>query len=94
MIDLRAIFQQPHRALDLGRLPTLLLPEKGRYGLRDYEKVFCADPDADIFEMRAIDRSHGCLVIVRPDQYVTQVLPLTAHKQLTQVFENILVPAK
>jgi len=94
VIDLRAIFQQPHRALDLGRLPTLLLPKKGRYGLRDYEKVFCADPDADIFEMRGIDRSHGCLVIVRPDQYVTQVLPLTAHKQLTQVFENILVPAK
>ncbi|EEB82874.1 FAD-binding monooxygenase [Roseobacter sp. GAI101] len=92
VIDLRAVFQQGHRTVDVGKLPSLLLPKKGRYGLRDYEKVFSADPRADIFEMRGIDRDQGCLVIVRPDQYVAQVLPLTAHDQITQLFAGVLNP--
>jgi Domain of unknown function (DUF2437) len=54
------------------RLPDLLLPKKGRFGLIDYEKIFCADvlSGQDIFDMRGIDRKNGCIVIVRPDQYV------------------------
>ena len=53
-------------------MPALLLPQKGRYGLRDYEKMFCTDANGghDIFEMRGIDREAGCMVVVRPDQYV------------------------
>ena len=94
VIDLRAVFQQGHRAVDDGKLPSLLQPKKGLYGLRDYEKAFSADPRADIFEMRGIDRDQGCLVIVRPDQYVAQVLPLTAHDQITQLFARVLNPRR
>ncbi len=92
VIDLRAVFQQNHRDLALGRMPSLLLPAKGRYGLRDYEKMFCPDLKSgnDIFEMRGIDRDKGCLVIVRPDQYVAQVLPLDAHEALSGYFQGIL----
>ena len=43
VIDVRAIFQQNHRDLDLAAMPSLLLPRKGRYGLHDYEKMFCSD---------------------------------------------------
>jgi len=37
-------------------MPPLLLPQKGRYGLRDYEKIFCADGKSgqDIFALRGI----------------------------------------
>jgi hypothetical protein len=37
-------------------MPALLLPHKGRYGLQDYEKIFCADLKSghDIFDTRAI----------------------------------------
>ncbi|MEC9471190.1 MAG: FAD-binding monooxygenase [Pseudomonadota bacterium] len=92
VIDLRAVFQQNHRDLALGRMPALLLPAKGRYGLRDYEKMFCPDLKSgnDIFEMRGIDRDKGCLVIVRPDQYVAEVLPLDAHEALSGYFQGIL----
>src|SRR5262249_25584815 len=78
VIDVRAVFQQGHRDLALEAMPSLLMPRKGRYGLRDYEKMFCPDLKAghDIFTMRGIDRAMGCLVIVRPDQFVAQVLPL------------------
>ena len=53
VIDVRAIFQQGHRDLDVGRMPAVLLPRKGSFGLIDYEKVFCPDPAAaDIFDVR------------------------------------------
>ena len=78
MIDVRAVFQQGHHELAIEAMPPLLLPQKGRYGLRDYEKMFCADLKSgqDIFTMRGIDRARGCMVIVRPDQFVAHVLPL------------------
>ncbi len=92
VIDTRAIFQQGFRALDFAALPTLLRPPVGRYGLCDYEKVFCADLKGgeDIFEARGIDRATGCIVIVRPDQYVGHVLPLGARDALSAYFAGIL----
>lgn len=94
VIDVRAVFQQPHRTLDIGAMPPLLLPAKGRLGLRDYEKMFCpaAPPDADIFDLRGVDRHRGCILVVRPDQYVASVLPLGAHEELARFFEPILLP--
>ena len=78
VIDVRAVFQQSHRDLSLAAMPQFLLPAKGRYGLRDYEKMFCPELRGghDIFDMRGIDRDSGCVVVVRPDQYIAHVLPL------------------
>lgn len=94
VIDVRAVFQQGHRELAIEAMPVLLLPRKGRYGLRDYEKMFCPDLKSgqDVFTMRGIDRTTGCLVIVRPDQYVAQVLPLDGYKQLALFFDSFMVP--
>jgi phenol 2-monooxygenase len=89
VIDFRVVFQQDHRLLDLHSMPALLIPQKGCYGLRDYEKIFCADlrSGEDIFDKRGIDRTGGCLVVVRPDQYVANVLPLVAHGELAAYFD-------
>ena len=59
-------------------LHPFMLPAKGKYGLRDYEKVFCPDfkSGSDIFDLRGIDRDSGCVVVVRPDQHVANILPL------------------
>jgi hypothetical protein len=55
-----------------------MLPRKGKFGLIDYEKMFCPDPKADdIFDLRGVIRETGCMVVVRPDQYVAHVLPST-----------------
>jgi phenol 2-monooxygenase (NADPH) len=93
VIDVRAVFQQPHRKLAIGTMPALLLPQKGRYGLRDYEKMFCTDANGghDIFEMRGIDREAGCMVVVRPDQYVAQVLPLDGYRTLASYFDGFML---
>jgi len=93
VIDLRAVFQQGHRELAIEAMPAFLLPRKGRHGLRDYEKMFCPDMKAgrDIFAMRGIDRGAGCMVVVRPDQYVAHVLPLDAHAELAAFFDGFML---
>lgn len=92
VIDVRAIFQQGVHDLALDTLPDFLLPRKGRLGLIDYEKIFCADQAIghDIFELRVIDRTQGCVVIVRPDQYVAHVLPINAHDALEEFFRGFM----
>lgn len=90
-IDLRAVFQQGFREMDFNALPPLLRPTTGKLGMVDYEKAFCADPRADIYAMRRIDRTRGALVVVRPDQYVADVLPLDATDRLAAFFGRFLI---
>jgi phenol 2-monooxygenase len=93
VIDVRAVFQQGHRDLKVEELPSILLPRKGRFGLIDYEKAYCPDlkNGPDIFELRGIDREKGAIVVVRPDQYVSNVLPLDAHDELTAYIGRFLL---
>ncbi len=95
VIDVRVVFQTGHRALALEAMPSLLLPSKGRYGLTDYEKIFCADPKdgCDIFDLREIDRARGAVVVVRPDQFVAGVLPLSDRRSLAAFFAGFMMPA-
>ncbi|HET9538169.1 MAG TPA: FAD-binding monooxygenase [Mesorhizobium sp.] len=92
VIDVRAIFQQGHRELAIEAMQSFLLPRKGRYGLHDYEKVFCPDLKGgdDIFAMRGIDRDKGCMVVVRPDQYVAHIFPLDAYTELAAFFDGFM----
>jgi len=95
VIDVRAVFQQGHRDLDIDTMPKVLLPRKGRLGLVDYEKMFCPDHKSgkDIFDMRGINREQGCMVVVRPDQYVAHVLPLDGVHALAEFFAAFMVEA-
>ena len=73
-------------------MPALLLPKKGRLDLTDYEKAFCPDNKAaDIFDLRGVDRREGAVVLVRPDQYVADVLPLDACRDIETFFDGILL---
>jgi phenol 2-monooxygenase (NADPH) len=97
VIDVRAVFQQHHRDIKVSSLPDILLPPKGKFGLRDYEKVFCVDnrPESsgggqNIYDMRGINKEQGCIIIVRPDQYVADVLPLNDYAGLTAFFKGVL----
>ena len=96
VIDVRAVFQQGHRELDLEAMPSFLLPAKGRYGLRDYEKMFCPDLKSGTTSSTcaASIGERGCMVVVRPDQYVAHVLPLDAHAELAGFFDGFMLPAR
>jgi phenol 2-monooxygenase len=93
LFDFRAIFQQTFEQLAFETMPSLLKPKTGKLGLQDYEKVFCIDHKGlgDIFDMRGIHREKGCLVVVRPDQYVANVLPLDGYEELSAYFSEIFL---
>ena len=94
VLDIRAVLQQRHREIRIGAVPPLLRPRKGRLGLVDHEKLFCVDPRAgDVFDARGIDRASGCMVVVRPDQYIAHVLPLDAHAELAGFFDAFMTRA-
>lgn len=95
IIDVRAVFQQTFDQLAFDSLPALLKPKTGKLGLIDFEKVFCVDHKnlGDIFDMRGIDRDRGCMIVLRPDQYIANVLPLNAYDDLSTFFDGVLLPA-
>ena len=59
--------------------------------MRDYEKVFHSVGDNNIFEKRSIDRNNGYIIVVRPDQYIANILPLDAHNDLSHFFDNFMI---
>ena len=91
VIDVRAVFQQCHHSISVAGTHPFLTPKKGRYGLADTEKMYCADPRIDLYDRRQLDRANGCLVIVRPDQFVADVLPLDAFDAAVAFFSGVLL---
>jgi phenol 2-monooxygenase len=91
VIDFRAVFQQTFDQLAYEDMPSLLKPKTGKLGLQDHGKVFCVDHKGlgNIYDMRGINRDKGCLIVVRPDQYVAHVLPLDGFEALSQYFAGI-----
>jgi phenol 2-monooxygenase (NADPH) len=91
--DVKVVYSQSHATIDLGAgVPAVFLPRVGPFGLIDYEKVYAGDPASapdDIFTARGIGPD-GALVVVRPDQYVAAVLPLTAPATLSSFFAPLL----
>ena len=68
------------------RVPAVLLPRKGRFGLNDYEKVFTPTRGRRHLRPARHRPRAGLLVVVRPDQYVAHVLPLDGHEELADFF--------
>lgn len=98
--DVRAVFQQSRKTFNITDLPSLLLPHKGKLGLQDYEKAFTDEESygfgfGDIYSTRGVSRDEGCIVVVRPDQYVSAVLPLSevAYRHLEEFFDEFMIQA-
>ncbi|MCE7482164.1 FAD-dependent monooxygenase [Microbacterium profundi] len=91
VIDVHGIFRGSHHEIDITALPSILLPKSGPLGLQDWEKAWATDDADDIFALRGI-ADEGAVIVVRPDQYVAQVLPLTARDELRDFFGGFLLP--
>ncbi|UOQ55946.1 FAD-dependent monooxygenase [Leucobacter allii] len=91
LFDVKAVYPEHHHEVDLARVPRLFLPASGPFGLTDYEKVYAALPEEDIFELRGVSRA-GVAIVVRPDHYVSAILPLDRPELLGEFFEGLLLP--
>jgi phenol 2-monooxygenase (NADPH) len=94
VFDVKVIYQQRFEDVDIAQVPGVFLPRTGPLGLTDWEKVYAAAPSAwtkdDIFAERELSRD-GVVVVVRPDQYVAAVLPLSATGELAAFFDRALL---
>lgn len=97
VFDVKVVYQERFDEIDVAAVPAVFRPETGPLGLTDWEKVFAAAPsawnDRDIFDERGVSRD-GAVVVVRPDQYVAAVLPLSATGELADFFAGHLLPAR
>lgn len=87
--DVKVVYQQDHKNVDINAVPTVFKPQVGPFQLTNLEKVYGALPGNDIFDARGLSRD-GAVVVVRPDQYVANVLPLTATDELAAFFAPLL----
>ncbi|MGP9527631.1 FAD-dependent monooxygenase [Glutamicibacter sp. AOP5-A2-18] len=90
LFGIKVIYQQDYSTLNINDAPEIFRPHVGQFGLMNYEKVYTALPAENIFEQRQISRE-GAIVIVRPDMYVANVLPLSATDQLSEFFDSVLL---
>ena len=88
LFDLHVVYQQPHEEVELMRTPSIFRPQVGEFQISNLNKVWGVDPEDDIFEARGLSRD-GVVVVVRPDQYVAHVLPLTATAELSDFLTPI-----
>ncbi|TFV98242.1 FAD-dependent monooxygenase [Leifsonia flava] len=97
VFDVKVIYQQRFDEIDISRVSAAFRPQTGPLGLTDWEKVFAAAPTAwtttDIYDERGLSRD-GVVVVVRPDQYVAAVLPLSATDALAEFFTHSMVQAR
>jgi len=95
LFDVKVVYPEGFEDVDVARVPSVFRPASGPLGLVDDEKVFAAGPTVwnavDIFAERGLSRE-GVVVVVRPDQYVAAVLPLTATADLATFFDGVLLP--
>lgn len=91
LFDIKVIFQQDYTTFNITDAPKVFRPNTGKFGLMDYQKVYTVLEDSNIFETREVS-TDGAIVIVRPDQYVANVLPLDATEALSTFFDGVLIP--
>lgn len=88
LFDVKVIYPQGHHNVNIPDIPAVFLPRVGKFELIDYEKIYATQTGNDIFALREIDRG-GAVVVVRPDQYVAQVLPFSATGELAGFFLSV-----
>ena len=96
VIDVKAIFSGSHCDIHLDHLPKILWPTRGKYGLRDYEKVFVDRwttsklPMPSVYDTRQISPDLGCAVIVRPDHHVSGVFAVDNYGAIADFFAGFM----
>lgn len=93
LFDVKVIYQDDYAGIDVHDAPAIFRPEVGPFGIEDLNNVFASGLGTDIFEERGINREEGVIVVVRPDQYVAAVLPMSATGELSALFDGFMVEA-
>ncbi|KAA1128931.1 hypothetical protein PGTUg99_006310 [Puccinia graminis f. sp. tritici] len=92
------ILASPRVQLECEDFHDILRPKLGKTGFQTYKKIFSDDESyhrghGKIYENYGIDPKVGCMVVVRPDQYVSLVTEIEDHNGLASFFDSFMLPA-
>ena len=95
VIELITIHSAPRKQVELLGLPAVLHPFNEDTGW-DYDKVFVDDIShhdghGEAYKNYGVDKEKGCVVALRPDQYVGWLGELEDVHALERYFEGILI---
>ena len=98
IIEVLMIHSAPRREIELLDLHEVFHPLDEKEGY-DYGKVFVDDESyheghGEAYMGYGVDRERGCVVVVRPDQYVGWIGEVEDVVDLGGYFEGILVPQR
>lgn len=96
VIEILTIHSAKRKEIELGDLMEVFHPFKGEEEGWDYWKVFVDDADCyhektgEAYEGYGVDREKGCLVVLRPDQYVAWVGELEDTVEMEAFFGGFM----
>ena len=98
VIELLMIHSAPRKEIELLDLHDIFHPFDEKEGY-DYGKVFVDDESyheghGEAYKGYGVDRENGCVVVVRPDQYVGWIGEVEDMTDLGGYFEGILIPQR
>ncbi|WAO91409.1 Hypothetical protein NCS54_00887700 [Fusarium falciforme] len=91
--EILTVHSSPRHEVELLSLPDIFHPYSEEYGW-DYEKVFVDDVSyheghGQAYASYGIDTTRGCVVVIRPDQYVSWIGELEDVDVIDRFFEGI-----
>ena len=91
--ELFTIHSSPREKVELLSLPVIFHPYSSEYGW-DYNKVYVDDVSyheghGQAYANYGIDPRRGCMVILRPDQYVSWIGELEDFDDMNRFFAGI-----
>lgn len=96
VIEVLTIHSGPRIDIELLDLHAIFHPFDAKQGW-DYDKVFVDDMSyheghGEAYRNYGVDRERGCVVIVRPDQYVAWIGELEGVHDIDRYFSGFLIP--
>ncbi|QKX60716.1 uncharacterized protein TRUGW13939_07862, partial [Talaromyces rugulosus] len=97
LIELILVAYGNRHEIELGQIPLSFYPVSGENKVRDLHKIFFDDEGYDksngqLYNHLGINPQKGCIIIARPDQYVSAVFGLDSYRQIGKFFEGFSIP--
>ncbi|EHY60609.1 FAD-dependent monooxygenase terD [Exophiala dermatitidis] len=91
------VFSGERIKLEQEDIPAFFWPVTGKWKARDLHKAFVDDESYNsghghAYEKYGVDPDVGATVIVRPDQYVSKVIPIDDTEGIGELFDSFVVP--
>ncbi|CAK7215436.1 hypothetical protein SBRCBS47491_002488 [Sporothrix bragantina] len=93
------VIKSKRQSVQQEQIPPVFTPTTGKWRIKNLDKSFADDESynsghGNAYEAYGINPEEGCMILVRPDHYVSMVTPLENTSKIQDFFKNILLPVR